>query len=163
MNVRYLTKASLIAAIYIVLVIIQVLPIPLASLTFGPIQIRLAEGLALLPLVEAAAIPGLFVGCLIANLLLAVHSGFGLIDIIGGSLVTLLAAYLTSKMKNKFAGMIPPVLLNGLIVSIWVSYFTKIPYHFTVLGIAAGELVSLLIFGNLILYVYKKATQFKEY
>ena len=163
MNVRYLTKASLIAAIYIVLVIIQVLPIPLASLAFGPIQLRLAEGLALLPLIEAAAIPGLFVGCLIANLLLAVHSGFGLIDIIGGSLVTLLAAYLTSKTKNKYLGMIPPVALNGLIVSIWVSYFTKIPYSLTVLGIATGELVSLLIFGNLILYVYKKATQFKEY
>ena len=163
MNVRYLTKASLIAAIYIVLVIIQVLPFPLANLTFGPIQLRLAEGLTLLPLVEAAAIPGLFVGCLISNLLLAAYSGFGLIDIIGGSLVTLFAAYLTSKMKNKFTGMIPPVVLNGIIVSIWVSYFTKIPYPYTVLGIAAGELVSVIIFGNLILYVYEKATNFKEY
>ncbi|OLS03910.1 QueT transporter family protein [Tissierella creatinophila] len=163
MNVRYLTKASLIAAIYIVLVMIQVLPFPLANLTFGPIQLRLAEGLTLLPLVEAAAIPGLFVGCLISNLLLAAYSGFGLIDIIGGSVVTLFAAYLTSKMKNKFTGMIPPVVLNGVIVSIWVSYFTKIPYFYTVLGISAGELVSVVIFGNLILYVYEKATNFKEY
>lgn len=163
MNVRYLTKASLIAAIYIVLVIIQALPLPLANLTFGPIQLRLAEGLTLLPLVEAAAVPGLFVGCLISNMLLAAYSGFGLVDIIGGSLVTLLAAYLTSKMKNKFMGMIPPVLLNGLIVSIWVSYFTKIPYIYTVLGISMGELVSVVLFGNLILYVYEKATSFKEY
>lgn len=163
MKIRYLTKASLIAAIYIVLVMIQVLPFPLANLTFGPIQLRLAEGLTLLPLVEAAAVPGLFVGCLIANLLLSAYSGFGLIDIIGGSLVTLLAAYLTSKMKNKYTAMIPPVVLNGLIVSIWVSYFTKIPYHLTVIGISVGELISVIIFGNLILYVYKKATSFREY
>lgn len=163
MNIRYLTKASLIAAIYIVLVLLQILPFPLASLTFGPIQLRLAEGLTLLPLVESAAVPGLFVGCLLANLLLAPYSGFGLVDIIGGSLVTLLAAYLTSKMKTKFTAMLPPVILNGLIVSIWVSYFTKIPYVYTVLGIGGGELASVVLFGSLILYVYEKATNFKEY
>lgn len=163
MNIRYLTKASLIAAIYIVLVLLQVMPFPLASLTFGPIQLRLAEGLTLLPLVESAAVPGLFVGCLLANLLLAPYSGFGLIDIIGGSLVTLVAAYLTSRMKSKLTAMIPPVVLNGLIVSIWVSYFTKIPYVYTVLGIGGGELASVAIFGSLILYVYEKATNFKEY
>lgn len=163
MNTRYLTKASLIAAIYIVLVIIQMLPIPIANLTFGPVQLRIAEGLVLLPLVEAAAVPGVFVGCLLANLLLAPYSGFGLLDILGGSLVTLVAAFLTSKMKNKFAGMVPPVALNGLIVSIWVSYFTKIPYLFTTIGIAGGELLSLAIFGSIFLYVYEKSTNLKEY
>lgn len=163
MNTRYLTKASIIAAIYVILVIIQLLPFPLATLTFGPVQLRLAEGLALLPLVEAAAIPGLFVGCILANLLLAPISGFGLIDIVGGSLVTLLAAFLTSKMKNKITGIIPPVLLNGLIVSIWVSYFTKVPYIYTVLGIGGGELLSVAIFGSVILYVYDKSTNFKEW
>ena len=163
MKTRYLTKASLIAAIYIVLVLLQTLPFPIASLNFGPIQLRIAEGLALLPLVEAAAIPGLFVGCILANLLLAPYSGFGLIDIFGGSLVTLLAAFLTSKMKNKITGIIPPVILNGLIVSVWVSYFTKVPYIYTVLGIGGGELISVVIFGSLILYVYEKATNFKEW
>ena len=163
MNTRYLTKASIIAAIYVILVLIQLLPFPIATLTFGPVQLRLAEGLALLPLVEAAAIPGLFVGCILANLLLAPISGFGLVDIIGGSLVTLVAAYLTSKMKSKITGMIPPVLLNGLIVSVWVSYFTKIPYLYTVLGIGGGELLSVAIFGSVILYVYDKSTNFKEW
>ncbi len=163
MNIRYITKASLIAAIYIVLVLIQIIPIPFANLTFGPVQLRLAEGLTLLPLVESAAIPGLFVGCLLSNLLLAPYSGFGLIDIIGGSLVTLIAAFLTSKMKNKFTGIIPPVVLNGLIVSIWVSYFTRVPYIYTVLGIGLGELASVLIFGSVILYVYEKATNIREW
>ncbi len=163
MNIRYLTKASLIAAIYIILILLQTLPFPIATLTFGPIQLRIAEGLTLLPLVESAAVPGLFVGCLLSNLLLATYSGFGIIDIIGGSLVTLAAAYLTSKTKNKVSAMIPPVLLNGLIVSIWVSYFTKIPYIYTVLGIGGGELASVAIFGSMILYVYEKATNFKEW
>ncbi|MDY0234555.1 MAG: QueT transporter family protein [Gudongella sp.] len=163
MNIRYLTKASLIAAIYLVLILIQALPFPVANLTFGPIQLRIAEGLALLPLVESAAVPGLFVGVLLANFLLAPYSGFGLVDIIGGALVTLAAAYLTSKTNNKYIGMIPPVVLNGLIVSIWVSYFTRIPYFYTVIGIAAGELVSVAIFGSLILYVYKKASKYREW
>jgi uncharacterized membrane protein len=163
MNTKYLTKASLIAALYIVLVLIQMLPFPIMNLTFGPIQIRIAEGLALLPLVEAAAVPGVFVGCLLSNLLLASYSGFGLVDILGGSLVTLIAAYLTRKMKSKITGIIPPVVLNGLIVSIWVSYFTKVPYLITVLGIGGGELLSVALFGSLILSVYEKATNLKEY
>ncbi|HZK01077.1 MAG TPA: QueT transporter family protein [Tissierellaceae bacterium] len=163
MNTKYLTKASLIAAIYIVLVLLQMLPVPLMNLAFGPIQLRIAEGLVLLPLLEAAAIPGVFVGCLLSNLLLAGYSGFGFVDIIGGSLVTLLAAYLTSKMKSRITAIIPPVLLNGLIVSLWVSYFTKIPYLITVLGIGGGELLSVGIFGSIILSVYKKATNLKEY
>lgn len=163
MNTRYLTKASVIAAIYIVLILIQMIPLPFVNLTFGPIQLRIAEGLVLLPLVEAAAVPGVFVGCLLSNLLLAPYSGFGLLDIFGGSLVTLVAAYLTSKMKNRISGMIPPVLLNGLIVSTWVSYFTKIPYFWTVAGIAGGELLSLIIFGSIFLYVYDKSTNLKEY
>lgn len=161
MDIKYLTKASLIAAIYIALVIVQVIIFP-SWFAFGEIQLRVAEGLTILPLVESAAIPGLFVGCLIANLILG-FSGFGLIDIIGGSLVTLFAALLTSKARNKYIGIMPPVILNGLIVSIWVSYFTKIPYVLTIMGIGIGELLSLLIFGNLFLYAYEKASNIRDY
>ena len=159
MNTKFLTKASLIAGIYLVLILIQ---IPMGSLTFGPIQLRIAEGLTLLPLVETAAIPGLFVGCLVSNLILTSFSAFGLVDIIGGSLVTLLAAYLTSKMPNRVLGVLPPILLNGFIVSIWVSYFTNFPYIYTVLGIIAGETVSIAIFGTLILTVYNKVIKHTE-
>lgn len=159
MNTKYLTKASLIAGIYLVLVLIQ---IPMGNLAFGPIQLRIAEGLTLLPLVETAAIPGLFVGCLVANFLLTPYSAFGLIDILGGSLVTLIAAYLTSIMPNKVLGALPPIVLNAVIVSIWVSYFTNIPYLYTVCGIGAGETASVAIFGTLILSVYSKATKHTE-
>lgn len=159
MNTKYLTKASLIAGIYLVLVLIQM---PIGNLTFGPIQLRIAEGLTLLPLIETAAIPGLFVGCLVANLILTPYSAFGLIDIIGGSLVTLIAAYLTSKMPNKLTGSLPPIFLNGIFVSIWVSYFTRVPYLLTVMGIVGGQIASIAIFGTLILSVYEKVIKHTE-
>ncbi|AFS78354.1 hypothetical protein DUF988 [Gottschalkia acidurici 9a] len=153
MNTKYLTKASIIAAIYVVLVLVE---IPLGPITYGPIQIRISEGLALLPLVEAAAIPGVFIGCLMANLILAFLSGFGLVDVLGGSLVTLLAAYMTSKMPNKILGVLPPVILNGLIVSIWVSNFMGVPYIVTVGTIGLGELIAVSVFGNITLYIYNR-------
>lgn len=159
MNTKYLTKASLIAGIYLVLVLIQ---IPIGNLAFGPIQLRLAEGLTLLPLVESAAIPGLFVGCLVSNMILASYSAFGLVDILGGSLVTLIAAYITNRMPNKVLGALPPILLNGLIVSTWVSYYTNVPYWFTVLGISAGEAASVAIFGTIVLSVYNKSIKHLE-
>lgn len=158
MDTKYLTKASMIAGIYIILVLVQ---IPLGELAFGPIQLRLAEGLVLLPLIEVAAVPGVFIGCLVSNFILASYSGFGLVDIFGGSIVTLVAAYITSKMPNKILGVLPPVILNGLVVSIWVSYFTKVPYLYTALGIGVGELVSVGLFGSIILRVYEKAKQSK--
>lgn len=154
MNTKFLTKASLIAAIYIILVLIQ---IPMGNLAFGPIQLRIAEGLTLLPFIDTAAIPGLFIGCFISNIILASYSSFGLIDIVGGSLVTLIAAYFTSKMPNRFIAALPPIVLNGLIVSIWVSSFANVPYLITLLGITGGEIASIGIFGFLMLTAYEKA------
>ena len=88
--------------------------------------------------------------------MLSFISPLGLVDIIGGSLVTLLAAYLTSKMKNKYLGILPPVILNGLIVSIWVSKYMNIPYLATVVTISLGELLAVAVFGNLTLYIYNR-------
>ncbi len=145
MNARYITKAAVIAVLYVVLTDVMGL------LSFNPLQIRLSEGLTILPLIEPAAIPGLFVGCLLANL----QSPFGIIDILGGSLVTLTAAYLTSRAKNFWMGALPPIILNSLFVSIWVSYFAKTPYLITAVGIAVGEGVSVIVFGYVIYNIYK--------
>lgn len=154
MNTKYLSKAGMIAALYVILVIIE---IPLGQLAFGPIQVRIAEALVLLPLVEAAAIPGVFIGCFIANIILTFSSGYGLIDVVGGSLITLVSAYLTSKMPNKFLGILPPVILNGLLVSIWVSsFFPEIAYWAVAIGIGTGELVAVGLFGNIVLYAYER-------
>ena len=160
-DTKYVTKAALIAAMYVVLIAIQM--IPAASLTFGAVQLRLAEGLTVLPFVEAAAVPGVFVGCFISNLILMAVSGFGLVDLICGSLVTLVAAIITRKAKNKFIAFLIPVVLNGFLVSIWVSYYTGIPYWTTVLGIMGGEALSVFIFGYAILYVYERSKIFRRF
>ncbi len=153
-NTKYLSKAGMIAALYVILVMIE---IPFGQLAYGPIQVRIAEALVLLPLVELAAIPGVFVGCLIANLILTFSSGFGLIDVVGGSLITLISAYLTSKMPNKILGILPPVILNALIVSIWVSsFFPELSYWAVAAGIGAGELIAVGLFGNVVLYAYSR-------
>lgn len=153
-NTKYLSKAGMIAAIYVVLVLVE---IPFGQLAFGPIQVRIAEALVILPLLESAAIPGVFVGCLIANLILTFSSGYGLIDVIGGSLVTLISAYLTSKMPNRILGVLPPVILNALIVSVWVSsFFPEMSYWAVAAGIGSGELIAVGLFGNIVLYAYNR-------
>lgn len=155
-KLNYVSRAGMIGAAYVVLVILQSLIFP-SFLTFGTVQFRLAEGLTLLPLVEAAAVPGLFVGCFVANLILSVASQYGIVDIVCGSLATLLAAVLTRKSGNKYLGMIPPVAVNGIIVSIWVSYFSGIPYWVNLLSISFGEAVSVFLVGSVVLEAYKKA------
>jgi len=146
MNTRYLAKSSLLAAVYVVLTII------LGDFSYGPIQFRIAEALVLLPLVEPAAIMGVTVGCVIAN----IFGGYGPIDIFGGSAVTLVAAYLTSKMPNKILGAVPPIVLNGLIVSIWVSNFSGLPYLLVSANIVLGETIAVGVLGILLVSLYSK-------
>ncbi|MGI5998275.1 MAG: QueT transporter family protein [Lutispora sp.] len=146
MNNKYLAKSSLLAAVYVVLTVI------LGEFSYGPIQFRIAEALVLLPLVEPAAIMGVTVGCIIAN----IFGGYGPIDIFGGSTVTLIAAYLTSKMPNKILGAIPPIVLNALIVSIWVSKFSGIPYLIIMANIALGETIAVGVLGIFLVSIYAK-------
>ena len=130
-KVLYLVQSALIAAIYAVVTYL------LAPISYGPVQFRIAEALTVLPAVFPAAVPGLFVGCIIANIL----GGFGLWDIVIGSLATLIAAYLTSKLKNKWLIPAPPVIVNALIVGTMLSYMFKLPYIFTIQAVAFGQLV----------------------
>lgn len=145
-DAKYIVKAGVIAAIYFVVTIL------LGSVSYGPIQFRISESLVVLPMVEPAAIWGVFIGCLLAN----IGSPFGLLDILGGSLVTLLAAYLTSKTNIFYKGILPPIILNALIVSIWVSYFTKMPYYLVALYIALSEAIVTGVFGYVVITVYKR-------
>lgn len=150
-HVKYLTRAGIIAAIYAVLTVIM------GELSFGPVQLRVSEALVLLPFIDSAAVPGVFVGCVIAN----IFGGFGFVDIFFGSLVTLLAAYLTSKMPNRILAIIPPVLLNGFIVSIWVSKFSNLPYWPTVLTIGLSEFFSVAGLGSLLLLAISRIKNYR--
>ncbi|NLM78125.1 MAG: QueT transporter family protein [Ruminococcaceae bacterium] len=93
-SVYFIASAALIAAAYVVLTF------PMAQLAYGPLQFRLAEALSVMAALTPAAIPGLFLGCLTANLINPVN--LGPIDIIGGSLATLAAAWLTWRLRCRF-------------------------------------------------------------
>ena len=115
-STRQITTAAVIAAVYAGLTLF--LPIP----QYGGIQLRVAEAMTVLPFFFPAAIPGLAVGCFLANLL---GSPF-VLDWIFGTLATLLAAIWTSKLKNRWLAPLPPVLCNMVIVGAEIAYFATL-------------------------------------
>ena len=141
-RLRYLTHASLIAAIY------AALTIWLAPVSFGQQQIRVAEALAVLPAFTPAAIPGLFIGCAISNTV----SFLGLPDLIFGSLATLVSAQLTYMVSRllKDRGMLarsillplPAVLINAVVIGAMLSILTQVPFVLGAAGVLAGQALS---------------------
>jgi len=130
--VIYLTRAACIAAIYFTLTYF------LAPLSYGPIQIRFAEALTLLPVIFPEAIAGLAIGCLLANLF-----GLGMLDVIFGSLTTLVAAVLTYLLRKKpFIAALPPVILNALIIPVVIIFSAEEVVMAAYWGIAGSILLS---------------------
>jgi len=130
----FLTEAAMIAAIYTVLVFIFQLT------SFGPIQFRIAEILTILPYFTPAAIPGVSIGCFLS----AILTGADILDIIFGSLATLLAAILSYKFRRyKYLVPVPPIVLNALIIP-WVlkyAYFEEKAIPFMMLTVGGGQLI----------------------
>lgn len=147
---RYVTTAAVVAAIYIVLTLLT----NSLGLASGAIQIRISESLCVLPMFTPAAILGLFIGCLISNLL----CGCVVWDIIFGSLATLIGALFTYLLrKNKYLAVIPPILLNTIIIPFVLKFAYGLPegLWYFVATICIGEIVSCGILG-LMLYRYLK-------
>ena len=148
LSTKKIAKAGIIAALYVVLSLIT---FPIAS---GSIQFRLSEGLTLLPLIMIESIPALFIGCFLSNLI----TGCMLLDVIFGSLITLLASaltYLVGKMiKNKWIkyllGGIFPVILNAFLLPvIWYFCYGKLEYLYIlqVAFLLVSQSVSVYAFG----------------
>jgi len=146
-RVRYLTHAAVIAALYAALTLLC-MATPLGALAFGPINFRISEALTVLPALTPAAIPGLAVGCLVSNLTGSLTGlGYGLWDVILGTGATLLAAWLSGKIKNPWLVPLPPVVLNGLIVG-WMLHFTaNLPFWGTVATVGLGEAAVCYLLG----------------
>ncbi len=139
-STKYLVQAALIAALYATLTLL------LSPIGYGPIQFRISEVLTLLPVISSASIPGLFIGCILANWL----GGFGLADIIFGSLATLLAAISTYLLRRtRFLYPLPPAIFNGVIVGsyIYLLYDKTYPIALTMLFIGGAEAVICYGFG----------------
>lgn len=114
MKLREITFGAIIAAVYAVLTLV------LAPVSMGAVQCRISEALTILPLFTPVAVPGLFVGCLLANVFLG-----SVYDIVLGSLTTLLAAALTRLFrKNKFLALLFPVVLNAVVVGGYIGLFS---------------------------------------
>lgn len=119
--------ARKIAVIGVLAAVYTVLTIALAPISYGFIQFRVSEVMTILPYLTPLAIPALFIGAFFSNW----WSLLGVVDVVFGSLASLLAAYLTYKMPNKWLAPLPPVLVNAVIIgAIW--------------GLAAPEEVGLL-------------------
>ena len=144
-NTLILANAGMIAALYVVLTYIA----NMFGLASGAIQVRLSEALTILPVFTYAAVPGLAVGCVLANLL----TGCALWDVVFGSLATLIGAVGTRMMKKTpQLAWIPPVLSNAAIVPIVLMKVYGVPdaWWFLVLTVGAGELISCGLLGLLV-------------
>lgn len=142
-GVRYLAQGAAVAALYIVLSYL--------SFVFGlsgtnPVQIRLSEMLTVLPVFLPAAVPGLFVGCVLTNIL----TGCALWDVVFGSAATLLAAIITRAIrKYRWLAPLPPIICNTAILPPVLSAVygeAGIPYLIFTVGL--GELISCGVLGT---------------
>lgn len=138
-KVRYIIEGAVIAAMYAGVTLFT----PAVGFAFSGWQVRIAEAMTLLPLATPAAIPGLFVGCLMVNL---VGSG-NIFDIIFGSLATLVAAIMTYKIKNKWLAALPPVLVNAVVVGLVQALVFHLPFWLTALQIFVGQAIACYALG----------------
>lgn len=148
---KKISQSAIIAALYVVLTFVA----NAMGLASGAIQIRLSEALTILPFFTPAAIPGLFIGCLISNILV----GGVIWDIIFGSLATLFGALGTYFLrKYKWLAPFPPIISNMLIVPFVLIYAYGIqdalPYLMLTVGI--GEVISAGVLGMLLLKSLEK-------
>ena len=111
------------------------LTIGLAPISYGPVQFRVSEALTLLPFYLPEAIPGLFAGCVFANF----FGGFGLPDMVFGSLATLIAAILSRKSGNIYVASLWPVISNMAIIGVMLHVMIEAPLMATCLYVGLGE------------------------
>ncbi len=149
-NVLLLVQAAMIAALYVILTYIA----NALGLANHAIQIRFSEALTVMPYFTPAAIPGLFVGCLLSNIL----TGCAVPDIIFGSLTTLIAAIFTYKMRKfKWMASFPPIIANTLVVPfVLLSAYGIRPLWLSFVTVGIGEIISCGILGMLLLSALSK-------
>ena len=141
----YLTQAAMIAALYVVLTMIA----NAFGLASGNIQVRFSEALTVLPFLTPAAVPGLFIGCLAANLAT-------------GAIGTFLLGKAAKKQPAKktlfsWLSPLPPILANALIIPPVLKYaYGIIPMWFSAVTVTIGEIISCGIFGLILLFALRK-------
>ena len=158
-NVRYLSTAGIIAALYAVMAYFS----SVFGIAYGPVQCRFSEALCVLPFLTPAAVPGLFLGCLVSNLL----SPYGALDIIFGSAATLLASIWTRHIRHKWLAPMPPVLCNAVIVGAVITV-QQVPrelfwgtFAYNAFTVGLGEALACYVLGGLLLSQLPKTRIFR--
>ncbi|MDZ7722502.1 MAG: QueT transporter family protein [candidate division KSB1 bacterium] len=144
-----ITMAAMIGGLYAALTIL------LAPWSYGPVQVRLAESLTVLPIILPQAIPGLFAGCMLAN----IYGGYGPLDIFGGSAITLiagLATYYLRRYNRVWLAPIPPILFNAFGIGYILYLVADVPYWLTALQVGAGQIIACAGIGIPLLLLLKK-------
>ncbi len=159
MKTKYLIQGAMIAAIYFVLTY------AVAPISSGLLQCRISEALTILPFFTPAAVPGLFVGCLVANLIMMFTVGLLPLDVIFGSLATLVAAYLSYMISRRVPSKVgrwlapaPAVIVNALVVGWLLSdvYQVGVSYTVCALYVAAGQMVACYGLGMPVLFLLER-------
>jgi len=151
-KIRSIAVGAVIAALYVVLTYLS----NMLGLASGAIQVRLSEILTVMPVFTPVAVPALFIGCILANLL----TGCALWDIVFGSLATLIGALGTYLLrKYKLLALLPPIIANAVIVPFVLLFVYSLEgtywYFFATVGI--GEVVSCGVFGTILLKSLEKS------
>ncbi len=154
-KVLRITQAAMIAAIYVVLTVF----VSAFNLASGAIQVRISEALTILPVFTPAAVPGLFLGCLISNLV----TGCMPLDVVFGSLATLIGACGTYVLrKHKWLAPLPPIVANTIVVPFVLRYVYlaegTIPFFMLTVGI--GEVISCYLLGSIL---HRVLDRYKEH
>jgi uncharacterized membrane protein len=146
-DIRFLARAAVIAALYAALTLL------LAAISFGPVQFRVSEALTLLPILTPAAVPGLTIGCLVANLLGSATPW----DMVFGPLATLVAAVLTRRFRERpLVAAAPPVLVNAVVVGLVIALTGGLPVWQGTLLVGAGQLGVCYVLGLPLYYTLRR-------
>ncbi len=159
-----MAEGAIIAALY------AILTLCFAPLSFGPVQLRVSEALTVTPLLTPAAVPGLALGCLISNVI-GMSMGVTLpVDILFGTLATLLAALCTRLLRNTAViGSVPvlsllsPVIFNALIVGGELTlFFGAGTFLYCAAAVGLGELITVSVLGTLLFLSLRKVRLFES-
>lgn len=158
-RISKLVFSAVIAAIYTVLTLL------LAPISYGQIQVRVSEALTLLPFLSSYSIWGVFLGCIIANII----GGNGIIDVVFGSMATLIAAILTyyigkSNLKfKKYLAPLPPIIINAVVIGFILNYTLKLPLLLSMIWVGLGEAISCYILGLILISIIEKNKKLMSY
>ncbi len=150
---------GVIAAIYVVLATL------LQAISFGPVQFRVSEALTVLPFLSPYSIIGVTLGCFISNLIFM--SVNGPLDLIFGTLATLIAAILTSKMKNRWLAPLPPVVVNAIIIGAMLAWVLTpgafwINFWINMATVGLGQVCACYVLGLPLMAALERTKLFRD-